>query len=35
MGAIKVEHQGGQNHAPLRAEIEERFRAAFGYSFIN
>lgn len=33
MGAIKIAHQGGQNHAPSRAEIEERFHAAFGYRF--
>ncbi len=31
MGAIKIVHQGGQNHAPSRAEIEQRFEAAFGY----
>ena len=31
MGAIKITHQGGQNHAPSRAEIEQRFEAAFGY----
>jgi adenosine kinase len=33
MGAIKIEHQGGQNHAPSRIEIEDRFSAAFGYRF--
>ncbi|MEC5215794.1 adenosine kinase [Actimicrobium sp. GrIS 1.19] len=33
MGAIKIEHQGGQNHAPSRDEIEARFEAAFGYRF--
>jgi adenosine kinase len=33
MGAIKIAHQGGQNHAPSRAEIEDRFQAAFGYRF--
>ncbi len=33
MGAIKIAHQGGQNHTPSRAEIEERFMAAFGYRF--
>lgn len=33
MGAIKIAHQGGQNHAPSRAEIEERFEQAFGYRF--
>jgi adenosine kinase len=31
MGAIKIAHQGGQNHTPTRAEIEERFLRAFGY----
>jgi len=33
MGAIKIVHQGGQNHAPSLAEIEERFHQAFGYRF--
>lgn len=33
MGAFKIEHQGGQNHAPSMAEIEERFLASFGYRF--
>jgi adenosine kinase len=33
MGAIKIAHQGGQNHAPSIAEIEERFRNEFGYRF--
>lgn len=33
MGSIKIAHQGGQNHAPSRAEIEERFQKAFGYRF--
>jgi adenosine kinase len=32
LGAIKIAHRGGQNHAPARAEIEERFARAFGYS---
>ena len=31
MGAIKIGHQGGQNHAPSRAEIDARFHQAFGY----
>jgi adenosine kinase len=30
MGAIKIEHRGGQNHTPTRAEIEKRFQDAFG-----
>lgn len=33
MGAIKIGYQGGQNHAPSIAEIEERFRNEFGYRF--
>ncbi len=33
MGAIKIAHQGGQNHAPGRNEIEERFERTFGYRF--
>ena len=32
MGAIKIAHRGAQNHAPSRAEIESRFKDAFGYS---
>jgi adenosine kinase len=31
LGSIKIAHQGGQNHAPAFAEIEERFQRAFGY----
>ncbi len=30
MGSIKIAHRGGQNHAPKRNEIAERFSAAFG-----
>jgi len=30
MGAIKIEHRGGQNHTPTRENISERFSAAFG-----
>lgn len=33
MGAIKIAHQGGQNHKPTRQEIEDRFQKAFGYRF--
>ena len=33
MGAIKIAHQGAQNHAPSREEIEQRFEEAFGYRF--
>jgi len=33
MGAIKIVHQGGQNHAPSLTEIEERFKTEFGYRF--
>ena len=32
MGAIKIAHRGAQNHRPSRADIEARFRRAFGYS---
>jgi adenosine kinase len=31
MGAMKIEQQGPQNYAPSRAEINERFKQAFGY----
>lgn len=33
MGAIKITHQGGQNHVLSRAEIDDRFQQAFGYRF--
>ena len=33
MGAIKIAHQGGQNHVLSHAEIEERFQQEFGYRF--
>ena len=33
MGAIKIGSQGGQNHAPSAAEIEERFYQEFGYRY--
>ena len=33
MGAIKIAHQGGQNHFASRDEIGERFEAAFGYRY--
>jgi adenosine kinase len=33
MGSIKIAHQGAQNHAPSRADIEDRFQKAFGYRF--
>jgi adenosine kinase len=32
LGSIKIGYRGAQNHAPSRAELESRFRAAFGYS---
>ena len=32
MGALKIAHRGGQNHAPSRAEIAERLRQNFGES---
>ena len=33
MGALKIAHQGGQNHVATKAQIAERFEAAFGYNF--
>jgi adenosine kinase len=30
MGAIKIEHRGGQNHKPTREEIAGRLKTAFG-----
>ena len=33
MGAIKIAHQGGQNHTPYIGEIEDRFEREFGYRF--
>jgi adenosine kinase len=30
MGALKINHRGGQNHSPGRAEIEAAFQSAFG-----
>jgi adenosine kinase len=32
MGALKIAQRGAQNHRASRADIEGRFRAAFGYS---
>jgi len=32
MGSIKIAHRGGQNHKPTRAQIAERYRAAWGES---
>jgi adenosine kinase len=32
MGAIKIAHRGGQNHALPEEEIQARFKRAFGYS---
>jgi adenosine kinase len=34
MGAIKIESQGGQNHAPTTEDIEARFEQEFGYRFV-
>jgi adenosine kinase len=31
MGAIKIAHQGAQNHQPTTQQIADRFEAAFGY----
>ena len=33
MGALKIESQGGQNHAPTVEAIEQRFEKEFGYRF--
>jgi adenosine kinase len=33
LGAIKIAHQGGQNHSFTPQEIAEKFEAAFGYRF--
>ena len=33
MGAIKVAHQGPQNHTPTLDEIQDRFHEEFGYRF--
>ena len=33
LGAIKIAHQGGQNHAFTAAYIAERFEVEFGYRF--
>jgi adenosine kinase len=33
MGAIKIAHQGPQNHNPTMDEIEDRFFEAYGYRF--
>ncbi len=33
MGAIKIAHEGGQNHTPARQQIEDRFQQTFGYRF--
>ena len=30
MGAIKIEHRGGQNHAPTLSDIRARYEAVFG-----
>ncbi len=32
MGSIKIAHRGGQNHKTARADIAQRFQAAFGES---
>jgi adenosine kinase len=33
LGAIKIAHQGGQNHSFTPAEIADKFEAAFGYRY--
>ena len=33
LGAIKIAHRGGQNHAPTLSDIKQLFKAEFGYDF--
>jgi adenosine kinase len=33
LGAIKIAHQGGQNHSFTAADVADKFEAAFGYRF--
>lgn len=33
MGAIKIAHQGGQNHVATADQIADKFEAAFGYRY--
>lgn len=33
LGAIKIAHQGGQNHSFTPSEIADKFESAFGYRF--
>lgn len=33
LGAIKIAHRGGQNHAPSLNDIKQLFKAEFGYDF--
>ncbi|WP_332877265.1 carbohydrate kinase family protein [Massilia sp. S19_KUP03_FR1] len=33
MGAMKIAHQGGQNHVATKEQIAQRFETAFGYRF--
>ena len=33
MGALKISHQGGQNHKLTQAEIAQRFKDAFDYNY--
>jgi len=33
MGSIKIAHQGGQNHKLTKAEIADRFKQEYGYSY--
>jgi len=34
LGAIKISHRGGQNHAPTRAELCAQFKQHFGYEIV-
>jgi len=33
MGALKIAHQGGQNHSFTQDELRTRFKSAFGYNY--
>jgi adenosine kinase len=33
MGALKIAHQGGQNHVATQEQIADRFEAEFGYRY--
>jgi adenosine kinase len=33
MGALKIAHQGGQNHVVTAEQIADRFETEFGYRY--